>query len=254
VKLHRLFSYTVALTAVLLSSTLVARPMNAADNLWNVFYDIANVQCSSSGGAITFSYSYTGDYSVVPGMSFMYGYIMNGDSYSQFDDEHKTTAQEVYSTTANETFYGLSYPVSYFFYQEDYAPDGTLTSTSDYALYCGGDGAGSVVSVNYNKDATGSAATNDNVFRGPALPGKDARNLVLFLADTPVLNGEGGNPVVPSRVIRACQTAFIIGTSADGAFGRVFSMGGWVSLANTLDVPEDYGQPGSPVYPLCVGR
>jgi hypothetical protein len=87
-------------------------------------------------------------------------------------------------------------------------------------------------------------------FSGPGLPA--VRNLVLFNEDAPVYSAPGGTPL--GRTIRACQTAFITATSEDGLWGRAFVMGGWVSLANTTDVPETYGQPGSPVAPNCVGR
>jgi hypothetical protein len=53
--------------------------------------------------------------------------------------------------------------------------------------------------------------------------------------------------------LRACQTAFVIDNN--GGYGEIFIMGGWINLAYTTDVPEDYGQPGgSPVAPGCVGR
>jgi hypothetical protein len=80
------------------------------------------------------------------------------------------------------------------------------------------------------------------------LPGK--RNLVLFLGDTPVLQAPGGAPT--GLAMKTCQTAFVI-DEKDG-FARLFVMGGWVSLANVVDVPEEYGQRGFPVLPQCVGK
>jgi hypothetical protein len=85
-------------------------------------------------------------------------------------------------------------------------------------------------------------------FSGPGLPGN--KNLVLFLGDTPILQSPGGEGT--GLAMKTCQTAFVI-DQKDG-FARLFVMGGWVSLANTLDVPEEYGQPGSPVLPQCVGK
>ncbi len=85
-------------------------------------------------------------------------------------------------------------------------------------------------------------------FVGPGLPGN--KNLILFLGDTAVLQTPGGEGT--GLAMKACQTAFVI-DQKDG-FARLFVMGGWVSLANTVDVPEEYGQPGSPVLPQCVGK
>jgi hypothetical protein len=86
---------------------------------------------------------------------------------------------------------------------------------------------------------------------GPALPSPGERNLVLITSDTPVLNAPGG--VATGDTLRACQTAFVIDTS--GNYGEIFVMGGWINLAYTLDVNEDYGQPGgTPVAPGCLGR
>lgn len=89
-------------------------------------------------------------------------------------------------------------------------------------------------------------------FSGPALPGPDARNLVLFNEDTAVLSAPDG--VFTGQILGACQTAYVTRTSDDGQWGQLFVMGGWVPMANTRDVPEDYGQPGSPVAPDCVGK
>lgn len=85
-------------------------------------------------------------------------------------------------------------------------------------------------------------------FAGPGLPGN--KNLVLFLGDTAILQSPGGEGT--GLAMKTCQTAFVI-DQKDG-FARLFVMGGWVSLANTVDVPEEYGQPGSPVLPQCVGK
>ena len=88
-------------------------------------------------------------------------------------------------------------------------------------------------------------------YTGPALPPPDERNLVLVTADTAVLDAPGGAPT--GDMLLACQTAFVIDSS--GGYGEIFIMGGWINLAYTTDVPEDYGQPGgSPVAPNCIGR
>lgn len=89
------------------------------------------------------------------------------------------------------------------------------------------------------------------VFQGKPLPA--GSNLVLFLGDTAILDGAGGNPT--GLAMRTCKTEFVLEKSADGRYGRLYQQGGWVDLSNTLDVPEDYGQPGgTPIYPLCVGK
>lgn len=91
-------------------------------------------------------------------------------------------------------------------------------------------------------------------FSGPGLPGPDGRNLVLFIRDTNVLSSPNGAPT--GNVMKACQTAFIIASAEDGGWGEIFVMGGWIPVANTLDVPEDYGQNGekdAALVPGCVG-
>lgn len=89
-------------------------------------------------------------------------------------------------------------------------------------------------------------------FSGPGLPGPGARNLVLFNEDTAVLSAPDG--IFTGRIMHGCQTAFVITTSEDAVYGQLFVMGGWVLMENTRDVPEDYGQPGSPIAPDCVGK
>jgi hypothetical protein len=95
---------------------------------------------------------------------------------------------------------------------------------------------------------TGNCAGLPTFFGGPGLPAN--KNLVLFLSDVPILQGPGGAPT--GLVMRACKTAFVIG-ERDG-FARLFVMGGWVPVSSYVDVPEEYGQRGSPVVPQCVGR
>jgi hypothetical protein len=76
------------------------------------------------------------------------------------------------------------------------------------------------------------------------------RNLVLMTSDAPVLDAPGGTPI--GGTLKTCQTAFVIGMQ-DG-YGEVFVMGGWIDLAHTVDVPENYGQTGSPVVSMCAGQ
>jgi hypothetical protein len=99
----------------------------------------------------------------------------------------------------------------------------------------------------------GGGSSDAPVFSGPPLPGPDARNLVLLLSDTAVFSAPGGSPT--GRVMTACQTGFVLELSDDGAYARIYSMGGWIPVSTYTDVAEDYGQPGgAPIYPLCVGR
>lgn len=85
-------------------------------------------------------------------------------------------------------------------------------------------------------------------FSGPGLPSD--KNLVLFLSDVSILSAPNGTAT--GLAIKTCQTAFVIG-ERDG-FARLFVMGGWVPVSSYVDVPEEYGQPGFPVLPQCVGR
>ncbi|CAG1013382.1 MAG: hypothetical protein IT322_20905 [Anaerolineae bacterium] len=87
-------------------------------------------------------------------------------------------------------------------------------------------------------------------FSGPGLPAD--RNLVLITSDTAVYSEPGGKPT--GETLKVCQTAFVLDTSDDGKYGRIYVMGGWIPLASTTDVPEAYGQPGYPVAPGCEGK
>ncbi len=93
-------------------------------------------------------------------------------------------------------------------------------------------------------------------YEGPALPPPGQRNLILMLTDHALLDSAGGNSI--NKVVKACQTVFVLQTSDDGKFGRIFSFGNsntWISLNNYRDVAENYGQPGGEaVYGPCVGR
>jgi hypothetical protein len=88
-------------------------------------------------------------------------------------------------------------------------------------------------------------------FCGPALPGAGARDLVLMMTDTAVFSAPNGSPT--GRVLRACQTAFVLDVQND--FAKIFFMGGWVPTNTYVDVAEDYGQPGGQaIYAPCVGK
>ncbi len=87
-------------------------------------------------------------------------------------------------------------------------------------------------------------------YAGPPLPPPGERNLVLVMSDAPILDAAGGSST--GDMLKMCQTAFIIGQS--GNYGEVYVMGGWIDMAHTVDVAEDYGQPnGAPIYPGCMG-
>ncbi|PJF31905.1 MAG: hypothetical protein CUN51_02890 [Candidatus Thermofonsia Clade 1 bacterium] len=95
---------------------------------------------------------------------------------------------------------------------------------------------------------TGECPGLPTFFGGPGLP--ENKNLVLFLSDVPILSDANGSPT--GLVMKACQTAFVIGER--NGFARLFMMGGWVPVSSYVDVPEDYGQKSSPVVPQCVGK
>lgn len=122
---------------------------------------------------------------------------------------------------------------------------GILTGRSRATITCSG-GVISQTDVTFDPlDSQSSAA----VFSGPGLP--STRNLVLVANESPIVEVPGGKPVGLSA--KACQTVFIV--SEDGGYGQVFVMGGWISLDDTVDVAEDYGQPGGQaVLPECLGK
>jgi hypothetical protein len=127
--------------------------------------------------------------------------------------------------------------------------DGIPVHTSTAQIRCEVGGGATLLSIANSGESSGGGGG----FGGPALPEK--RNLVLIGADTPVYDGPGGKPLATGQSLKACQTAYIIGTSEDGAWGQLFVMGGWIPLSKTTDVAENYGQPGGqPTLPQCVGR
>lgn len=88
------------------------------------------------------------------------------------------------------------------------------------------------------------------LFAGKPLPA--GANLVLFLGDEAILDNPNGNRI--GLVMKTCKTEFLVAVSPNGKWGQLYQQGGWVSLANILDVPEAYGQPVFPIYPPCVGK
>ncbi len=69
-------------------------------------------------------------------------------------------------------------------------------------------------------------------------------NLVLIVADTPLLSSAGGGQLGTS-VAKRCQTFFVVERSSDSEFYRLQITTGftaWVSASATQDVDENYGQ------------
>lgn len=99
----------------------------------------------------------------------------------------------------------------------------------------------------YGGSTRGDSGTT---FTGPALPAPGARDLVLITGDYGVYTAPNGTPT--GAVMHRCQTAFVIETSADGEWYRLYQMGGWIPVITTRDVAENYGQPGGePIDPFC---
>jgi hypothetical protein len=98
----------------------------------------------------------------------------------------------------------------------------------------------------------GSGVTTTVSVRGSALFGWLSPHKVGKYVSVTLDRSENGASLT-GDTLRACQTAFVIDNN--GGYGEIFIMGGWINLAYTTDVPEDYGQPGgSPVAPGCVGH
>lgn len=71
-------------------------------------------------------------------------------------------------------------------------------------------------------------------------PMSGMEDLRLVVSDTPVLSEPSGDDT--GNMLEVCQTTFI--TEQVGTWGLVRDMGGWINLNATIDVAEDYGQPG----------
>lgn len=112
--------------------------------------------------------------------------------------------------------------------------EGSVIYSSTLSGSCGGDGGGT-------SSVSSLVITGSSLFSGPALPIN--RNLVVFVKDTPVYGTPPGGKAT-SNSMKTCQTAFVLETSADGKWGRIFVMGGWIPLSMTVDVAENYGQTG----------
>jgi len=78
----------------------------------------------------------------------------------------------------------------------------------------------------------------------------DPQNLVLIPVATGIYDAPNGSIIA---TMDECKTAFVL-QEQDG-FYEIAVMGGWIQVASTIDVGEDYGQPGgSPTYGGCEGK
>jgi hypothetical protein len=128
--------------------------------------------------------------------------------------------------------------------------DGTLSSYYQLSFTCETEGfhAASDATLSFSKTPDASEEVG---LPGPALP--TVRNLVVAKDNILVFSLADGEPT--GEVITPCQTVIIIETSADSNFGKVFMLDGWISLKDTIDVDENYGQPdGQPILPQCEGK
>lgn len=72
-------------------------------------------------------------------------------------------------------------------------------------------------------------------------PASGLNDMRLIPADTAVFATRDGSERL-SATLKACQTFYISETFQN--FGRLRDIGGWVNLNATVDVAENYGQPG----------
>ncbi|MBN1679458.1 MAG: hypothetical protein JW966_04150 [Anaerolineae bacterium] len=77
----------------------------------------------------------------------------------------------------------------------------------------------------------------------------DLHDLVLITRQTVVLNMPNGDAAQGD--LYPCQTAFV--TEIQGGWGLVEVMGGWINLADTLNVNDAYGQENFPIMDQCAG-
>lgn len=127
---------------------------------------------------------------------------------------------------------------------------GVLQGSSWLDITCSAIGADPEINLGDDYTETTDDTSVPATFRGPALPAPGARDLVLITGDYGVYSAPNGTPT--GAVMHRCQTAFVIETSADGEWYRLYQMGGWVPVITTRDVAEDYGQPGGePIDPFC---
>lgn len=75
----------------------------------------------------------------------------------------------------------------------------------------------------------------------------DPQDLILIVNDAVIYDAPNGNPIT---TIEACKTAFVL--TREAGFVEIVQMGGWIDAVNTVDVAEDYGQPGgAPTWAGC---
>lgn len=145
--------------------------------------------------------------------------------------------------------------------------EGTLLGYSEVTATCLGDPSSPHIAIRntFGPEATEEPGATEPVepettetirplpvgtpaFSGPPLPIN--RNLVLMTSDSDVYSEPNGLPTGAS--VHRCQTAFVVETSEDDEWYRLYVMGGWIPAINTRDVAEDYGQSGSEVIdPSC---
>jgi uncharacterized surface protein with fasciclin (FAS1) repeats len=82
-------------------------------------------------------------------------------------------------------------------------------------------------------------------------PATGLRDLRLVTSDTSLLQSPTG--AATSDVVRTCQTVLV--TRVTQNFGFASGFNGWIDLRATVDVAENYGQPGGQaIQPGCEGR
>jgi hypothetical protein len=222
---------------VLIPLLLSARPAQALDIYYRWAFAPA-VTCSTPSGVQALFASQPVEWLNIPaGAQYNIVYITNGV-------ETPTGPFSLTPGTGSFTYGALgmngpSYPLNVAVRLETLVSSSIVyTSTLSTSCTANGNTTSSV--------ANGVPAANG--FGGPGLPA--SHNLVGFVKDTPVYNLPGGLATTDS--MRTCQTAFVLETSADGKWGRIFVMGGWIPLSATVDVPEDYGQASHPAHlPGC---
>jgi hypothetical protein len=242
--MYRSSSHVVrAMLAILMLIGLTAFPgtVQAADP-YIMFIELVSLECDQNGYTLSVSWFWN----IPDNTTEVVETLLNGEFFGvqTLNYSARTNVEEsgTYTLGLGAT---ITFPYTSII-TDDIIVDGKLTSRSIITLTCTDVNQGTVTISNFpNVDEGG--------FDGPPLPGPDRRNLVLIAVDTAVLDSPDGAPINAS--LKPCQTVFIIGTSDDGKFGQVHRMGGWIPLANTIDIAEDYGQPGGQaVLPQCADK
>jgi hypothetical protein len=229
---------TLLCVVVLIPMLLAVQPVQALDIYYRWAFAPA-VTCSTPGPGVRALFaSQPVEWLNVPaGATYNIVYITNG--VETLTGPFALTPGTSSFTYAGLVMNGPSYPLSVGVRLETLV-GGNIVYTSTMSTTCVANGGTTSSVVNGVPASSG--------FAGPALPAN--HNLVGFVKDTPVYNMPGG--LATNDTIRTCQTAFVLETSADGKWGRIFVMGGWIPLAATVDVSEDYGQASAPAHlPGC---